>query len=690
MIRADRRARTTLTSALGLAVALAGAVAGCGGLPAGPWAPATPPRAPAAHADVQTLNTDYARLKSGVLVRRIERPTRAALDWAAYHANFMIADAPPEGARPHVAPDTSNPFGGLVEKTTLTGDIGRTPLTEAERLRPIAVAPAVEWVAAHKVEGADALGDLVAAVRGEAWGQPGGAQVPPQLPAELYLHEAGGGAAELWLKIEFQPWFAAATFRDPPDQDGDGVPEIYGRVRAGAVPAPAVAALAGEYSTKVLTPAEIKLWANQLSSYWYPSFNTDLVPPGAAWPDDHTEADIKQELGARTFEKPTFVLRGKPAGKPVYDVFLVGAGTGTTAGGAAAPAAAALKLAPTKPSPNPKPVADAVAKELAAHGGSWPAWQTEVAPIDKALRARIKAMGAAKALAGVDGFLFFRNSLDYAVGGDLAAQPAGKNPVPIIVEFQKMLASHGVDFLFVPVPTKVEIFPDKLDPALHTSVGQIANPFERKLLADLAREGVETVDLLPAILAARARGDKKDEEPLYQRQDTHWTDRGLRLAAEIVAARIKAYPWYAELSKHAHKLGTKPATFTRFGDLHSRLPDAQKKHYKPETLRAEQVVGPGGALYDDDADSPIVLLGDSFTGVYELTESEHAGVSAHVARDVGYPLDLVMSYGGGPNVRQKLMRRGVEGLANKKLVIWMMTARDLYNYWEDWSPLKVK
>jgi alginate O-acetyltransferase complex protein AlgJ len=47
-----------------------------------------------------------------------------------------------------------------------------------------------------------------------------------------------------------------------------------------------------------------------------------------------------------------------------------------------------------------------------------------------------------------------------------------------------------------------------------------------------------------------------------------------------------------------------------------------------------------------------------------------------------------MSYGGGPNVRQKLLRRGTESLATKKLVIWMMTARDLYNYWEDWEPLK--
>jgi alginate O-acetyltransferase complex protein AlgJ len=101
---------------------------------------------------------------------------------------------------------------------------------------------------------------------------------------------------------------------------------------------------------------------------------------------------------------------------------------------------------------------------------------------------------------------------------------------------------------------------------------------------------------------------------------------------------------------------------------------------------AHQVLA-AGKPYDDDPDSPLVLLGDSFTGVYELTDAEHAGVSAHIARGVGYPLDLVMSYGGGPNVRQKLMRRGVQALASKKLVIWMMTARDLYNYWEDWEPL---
>jgi len=35
-----------------------------------------------------------------------------------------------------------------------------------------------------------------------------------------------------------------------------------------------------------------------------------------------------------------------------------------------------------------------------------------------------------------------------------------------------------------------------------------------------------------------------------------------------------------------------------------------------------------------------------------------------------------------------LLRRGEAALATKKLVIWLMTARDLYNYWEDWEALK--
>lgn len=646
-----------------------------------PWGAAAPAR-PAEHAEVRTLN-DYRRTDSKVWVRQIEHPTRAALDYAAYHANFMIADLEPESPLPaDREPDTSHPFAGKVDVTTLTSDIDKTALTPAERRLPLAFAPLSERLQSRKVEGADKLAEAGAAIRAEKWGLP----LPPgtsgQQLSELYLHAPGGHNPELWAKIEFQPWLPA--FKGSADQDGDGYPEIYGRLQPDVVTAAIVTEIREDYVAKTLSPAEIKAWANQLSSYWYPSFNTDLLPAGEQWPDAQTEAEIKHELGERSFASPAIVLRGKPQGKPTYNVFLIGAATRD----AQAPAATQtpqLKLAKTKPTPDAKPLADKLKLELERAGQSdYGKWYASLGPFQAYCRKRLKSMPPkVKALSGRDGFLFYRNSLEYVVGGDLEKQRSGKNPLPVIVEFKKQLDELGVDFLFVPVPTKVEIYPEKLDPDFE---GQgVVNPYFRKLLASLAREGVEVVDLLPALLGAKS--DKK-AELLFQHQDTHWTDRGLRLAADILSARIKRYPWYPELAKHGQTFGMRDASFTRFGDLQSRLPEAEQKKYTPETLVAHQVLRADKQPYEDDPDSPLVLLGDSFTGVYQLTDAEHAGVSAHIARGVGYPLDLVMSYGGGPNVRQKLLRRGTGSLATKKLVIWLMTARDLYNYWEDWEPLK--
>ncbi|MEO8899885.1 MAG: hypothetical protein ABI627_00040 [Polyangiaceae bacterium] len=676
---------------LGFALLLSTLAANC--QPGGaqfPWGSAT--QAPAGKsADVSTLNANYERTKSQVLVRQVNKPTRAALDYAAYHANFMIADPEPEAPlAANLKPDTSHPFSAKLDVSTLTSDIEKTPLSEEERAQPLAFAPLSEFLQSHKVDGAPALAAVGAAVHDEKWGMP----LPPgssgQTLSELYLHAPAEGPLEIWAKVEFWPWFT--PFSRSADQDGDGFPELYGKVAQGAVTPALVAAIQKDYQTPVLSAAEVKGWANQLSSYWYPSFNTDLMPVSSSWPDDQTEANIKQELGGKTFDKPTIVLRGKPLGKPTYNVFLIksGADAPGAANAKTKSAAPALKFASGHPTPNAEPVAQAIARELEAQGGgSWPKWVAQVAPFREALKKRAKAMpGKIKALAGKDGFLFYKNGLEYASGGDLEQQRKGKNPVPAILEFKKELDSQGVDFLFVPVPTKVEIYPEEFDPAFKNLSGQVVNPYGRKFLASLSKQGIEVLDLLPAFLAAKAQKPSDGDPWLFQHQDTHWTDRGLRLAAELLSARVKKYPWFATLAQHPHAFTEKETSFTRFGDLQSRLPEAEQKNYAPETLIAHQVIQADKQPYDDDPDSPVVMLGDSFTGVYELTDAEHAGVSAHIARGISYPLDLVMSYGGGPNVREKLMRRGEASLATKKLVIWMMTARDLYNYWEDWEALK--
>ncbi len=122
-------------------------------------------------------------------------------------------------------------------------------------------------------------------VRSESWGLPGGPQVTRQTAAEGYLHTpGGGGATELWVKIELAPWFH--DFSGLPDEDGDGFPEIYGRVAAEALGDPTAIAhfVRDEYEGRVLTPAEVAKWAHQLASYWYPSYNTDLWTRGRAGP----------------------------------------------------------------------------------------------------------------------------------------------------------------------------------------------------------------------------------------------------------------------------------------------------------------------------------------------------------------------------------------------------------------------
>jgi SGNH hydrolase-like domain, acetyltransferase AlgX len=639
-------------------------------------------------ADVQTLNSNYQRVRSTVLVRQIKKPTRAALDYAAYSKNFMIADLAPEQALEFSAePDTTNPFKGLVERASLTGDIRSLPLSSEEWNNAVSLAPATEYLANRQVHGADLMQQVNAGVRDEWWGFPRLAGFAPQSISDLYIHQQGEHA-ELWVKIEFAPWFKGLG--DLSDQDRDGFPEVYGKISSDHVSPEVVAALRGDYSTVPLSTSEIKLWFNQLSSYWYPSFNTDLIAAGPSWPDAKTEPDIREQLAGKTFAKPSFVLRGKPQGQATYAVFLVD-GYQACSGDCVAAAGTGVQLPPTKAKADTSGAISALQRELSDHGGL-AHWVKQTEKFTRAARTKLKQEPQRKAFAGRDGFLFFRNSLTYLAGGNLTSQRPGKNPLPVIVEFKQALAAKGVDFLFVPVPTKEEVFPGHFDRSGKDLVGKVVNPFGRQFLLELSQAGVEVVDLLPRFLAetSASPGGTGELEPLYQRQDTHWTDRGLRLAAKEIAERIKRYAWFPMLAPYSSAYRTQATSFTRFGDLHSRLPEREQQRYKPEVLQAQQVLSADGKLYEDTPSSPIVVLGDSFTGVYELTDAEHAGVSAHVAAGISHPVDLVMSYGGGPNVRNKLMSRGKADLSRKKLVIWMMTARDLYDYWEDWEALADK
>ena len=322
--------------------------------------------------------------------------------------------------------------------------------------------------------------------------------------------------------------------------------------------------------------------------------------------------------------------------------------------------------------------------QLEEAGGTFEAWEQKVKPyhddVRKALEDRPPSISG---IIGLEDTLFFRRSLEVLVCGDYAKQTGGKYPLPAIVDFHEQLKSRGIHLLFCPIPVKGAVFPDRLSENAPPKTGPYANPWTYKLFLELAAEGVECVDLMPALLAAR---DEPGEE-LYMPLDTHYSPRGMEVVADVFAERIRNYEWYRNPKPTWKRAAytTQDAPFKRRGDIVAMLKASERRKYRPMELVGKQVVGPDGELYKDDKTSPVMFLGDSYAGVFHFQDCKNAGITAHIALRVGMPLDLVLGLGMGPEVRKKVARRGKDGLTGKRLVIWALSERDLYNYRSPWG-----
>ncbi|MBN1983031.1 MAG: hypothetical protein JW795_15975, partial [Chitinivibrionales bacterium] len=585
-------------------------------------------------------------------------------------------------------------FNGLLSQQVKTK--AETPLSEAEKAQPLAWQPLMNLLWTElKVDVIATAGNKII---GEKWQDPEIFR-PYQDIAALYFH-GSGDSAELWLEIEVSPW---VTFIDGiGDDDKDGFREFYGKLSASAIDGPTMAKayqwVTDVYAKKELTREEIVDWANVLASYWYPTLNTDIVAMGEnlQWPIAETEKEVVSSLKGKVFKNPSVLIRGVPINKPLYMIFMVEQQAAT------APAVkkdSAAASAGVQTPAGPKHADTTISVNFTENNKRWKAevqpfgtyekWYTVQAPINEQLKAILaKYTKEQVAITGLDGWLFFRRCLEYSLAKDLEKQPVDKNPVPHLVAFKKYCDAHGMNLLFVPVPNKEELYYEKLG-IKGTKPETIISPYGRKLLAELQAQGVEVIDLLPVLKQAQ-KEDGKSAENVFQTHDTHWTGRGMHAAAQAIAERIKQYSWYKDFKPSFVNYTFKDTTFERLGDIIGKLPDTAKSAYKPARLKAQQVKLPDGTLYKPNSAGPILLIGDSFTGTFELIDCKSAGVGSHVAQLTSLPVDIATSWGGGPLVVNKAIKGKKESLASKRLIIYMMTARDLYDYSQGWEALDAK
>lgn len=305
------------------------------------------------------------------------------------------------------------------------------------------------------------------------------------------------------------------------------------------------------------------------------------------------------------------------------------------------------------------------------------------------LEYRLDAAGDSMTIVGDDGWLFFGPELRHLTVGPFwgaaaasvsrAPSPEHADPLPAILDFHAQLEAVGVELLVLPVPAKAVVYPDKISTVV-AEQGDRPGRLDEHHLAfyDVLRaRGIEVVDLTQEFLDASSSG----ADPLYCRQDTHWSGTACVLAAERLAAMIRERAWFDAVSKRAFDVESSEFEIT--GDLWRLLGD-ESLGKERLTLR---VVGTRGddALEPvaDDPESPIVLLGDSHGLVFHVGDDLHArgaGLADQLAYELGFPLDVVAVRGSGATpARFNLLRkaRRTSGYWDRKrLVIWVFAARE--------------
>lgn len=323
--------------------------------------------------------------------------------------------------------------------------------------------------------------------------------------------------------------------------------------------------------------------------------------------------------------------------------------------------------------------------------------------------------GSHKVFIGYNDVLFYQPDLKSITGyGPLKPEPFSvmkdpdlaklSNAKSVINRFATQLRERGIDLLIVPVPLKPMLYSEYVFGI--TNYDWITHPDAPEFYKELRSSGIDVLDLTSELAALRdkrkhvfirqpdpkdkaaiAQADAESKETLdaFLKQDTHWTPDAMRFVAEKVAGHVK--------KNHPQALPASPSDIRAvdgvdresMGDLVKMLDlkDARRS-FAPERVFLK-VIGEG----TESKNSPVVLLGDSFVNVFDdptlgfenpakPTERIHAGFAQHLSLLLQQPLDVIAMNGkGSTGVRKALAARYDNEVRAKKLVIWVIAARDL-------------
>ncbi|MGD0767136.1 MAG: hypothetical protein ABSB42_02830 [Tepidisphaeraceae bacterium] len=272
-----------------------------------------------------------------------------------------------------------------------------------------------------------------------------------------------------------------------------------------------------------------------------------------------------------------------------------------------------------------------------------------------------------------DGFLFGDGEAKLFSGYGLTSPaPAPSATImPAILDFNAQLRRRGIRLILLPIPLKVSIYPEKLAIDYLKSDGPPLPPGYTEWMARVRQSGIDVIDLTPALWSARDRSP----DPLYWPTDTHWSQSGRAVGADVVAAYVR--PLVATFPRCSFDVGTTRIDFE--GDLAAALALGWGNAKYPRIRYECRQLTRGGKPFVAGNEAPILLLGDSFTAFFnndgcgladELMLRLHTEVQA-----IGVPQDPI-------NRPRVFLAENPNCLTSKKVLIWEFAARYMWRNWD--------
>jgi alginate O-acetyltransferase complex protein AlgJ len=293
--------------------------------------------------------------------------------------------------------------------------------------------------------------------------------------------------------------------------------------------------------------------------------------------------------------------------------------------------------------------------------------------IANATRYRLFGGAGDQVRAGNNDWLFLTEELRFegADGKSRQTDPvlAFKARMDLIADTSRRLEAQGVRLVVALVPDKARLYAERLKSERYPAYNQ--SRYSDALQA-LANHKVVTVDLLGPL--SDALKEAKDGE-LYYRTDTHWNQRGARLAAREIATTVAGLKLDLERTEFISSSDTaqqeRPGDLIRLMGL-EHTPNALRPRPDQEApvLTAPKSADKAGQGLFGDSTVPVVLTGTS----YSMRGNFHGYLQEFLAAKV---LNTAKDGGGFLQALTAYLKDEAFKAAKPKVLIWEVPERML-------------